>query len=222
MGEKFHFVLVVTLIVAISILPTFMVLRDDTSIIWFFTLYFIAAYIRLYGEKWKLKPVIGISIAIALIILCFSLKWILYFNLDLTIETNKKIIEWFSLNELTNFFHLVATLLIFISFKNIKMKGYKSINFVAGFTLAIYLFHDHPDMRTFLWKKLFNNAAFATSPGLVPYTVFAVLSVFIVSLGVGIAYQYSIEKLVNKGLDFLDKKFLHYLDFIFMLGRKTL
>ena len=58
-----------------------------------------------------------------------------------------------------------------IKSKGIKMKEIKPINYIASFTLGIYLFHDHIDMRKFLWITLFKNASFAASPLLILYSI---------------------------------------------------
>lgn len=223
MGKKLHFFFMISSLFIWCLMPTILVIRQNYIMsIWFFILYLVASYIRLYGSKINIKPYIGIIIGSSIFVISFILRWILNINLDHNEPTQQLFIGWFTINEINNVFSFVATIFIFLAFKNMKMKGYKSINYIASFTLAIYLFHDHPDMRHFLWVDLFKNASFIESPGLLPYSLAVVLVVYITGTLIGMAYHYSFEKLINRLLDWCDKNFMYVADRVFMLGRSSI
>ena len=49
-------------------------------------------------------------------------------------------------------------------------------------TLGVYLIHDHPFVREWLWKDLFNNTDYVTSPKMLIHFTICTLSVFIICL----------------------------------------
>ena len=121
---------------------------------------------------------------------------------------------------MNNAVQVTATIIMFLSFKNIKMKSIKSINVVASTCLASYLFHDHGEIRHYLWIKLFKNATWSTSPNLFIYSIGVILLVFVVGIIVGLIYRYTFAKAYNALLNVADKKFLYKIDNVFNESNK--
>lgn len=216
MNKKMHLALNILFIVIWSILPTFTDLNYGFSNFgWFITLYLVASYIRLYDVSIKVKPIVGFLIFIGIFALWFAIEC----GFKNLFDNNKyivaKVISWFNYIATNNFLQFFAAVVLFLSFKNIKMKNVKAINLIASTTLAIYLFHDFIDMSNFLWIKLFKNASYASSPVLIPYSLGVILAVFAMGVVVGLVYKYTLGFGVNKILNFLDKKCLYKIDNVF-------
>lgn len=216
MNRKMHLVLIIILIVIWSLLPTFLYLDYGYSNFgWFLTLYLIASYCRIYDISIKVKPFIGILISTGVFIIWFLIKCAIALSFDNNNSITTGIIGWFNLININNSIQVVTTLILFLSFKNIKMKKNKVINIVSSTTLAIYLLHDHDDIRHFLWIDLFKNATYSSSPSLIPYSIGVILGVFVIGVIVGLFYRYSIGFGVNRLLSVLDRKCLYKLDNVF-------
>lgn len=216
MRKKMHFFLIVLLFIIWSLLPTFLNLDYGfTNFGWFITLYFIGAYIKIYNVSIKFKPYIGILLSASIFVIWFFIKTgiSLLFGNDNYIAT--RIINWFNLANINNFVQVSATIILFLAFKNIKMKNNKVINIVSSTILAIYLFHDHVDVRNFLWIELFKNATYATSQFMILYSIGVIFCVFAVGVIIGLFYKYTIGLGVNRLLNILDKKCLYRIDNIF-------
>ena len=75
---------------------------------------------------------------------------------------------------------VVASVLMFIGFLNLNIKYSKLINTLSSATFGVYLIHDHEFVRNFLWNVLFKQSTFSTSKYLIIYSIFAVVSVYVV------------------------------------------
>ena len=197
-------------------MPTF-VLSDYafTYLGWFFTLYLTVSYIKIYDIKTRMKPIFGILLAVVVFLVCFILKRVTGNVFEDSSFPGFLFVKWFSISNLNNILQVCCTLLLFVSFKNINMKNNKFINLIASTTLAIYLFHDHPDIRKLLWIDLFKNATFVDSTYFVLYSLGAILAVFAAGVLIGLIYRYTFGLVYNKLLDVLDKKCFYKIDNIF-------
>ena len=213
MNKKMHLILIIILLIIWSLLPTFLYENYGYSIFgWFITLYLIASYIKLYDINLKMKPWLGIILSVGIFLIWFAIRNVLHAYINPDKDILRRIIGWFALDDMNNFVQIISVITFFLSFKGIKMKEIKPINYIASFTLGIYLFHDHIDMRKFLWITLFKNASFAASPLLILYSIGIILLVFLMGLAVAIIYKYSIGLLIDKFLSWLDKKCLYKID----------
>jgi len=216
MNKKMHLVFIVILVVIWSLLPTLIGYGYGFSNFgWFITLYLIASCIKLYDVKLKIKPWLGILLSVGIFLIWFFIK----FAINLHYEGGKyivnRILTWFNLININNFVQLVSVLILFVAFKEIKMRSIKFINLIASTTLTVYLIHDHGDIRHYLWIDLFKNASYASSPNLFIYSIGVILLVFVICVILGLIYRYSIGLGINKFLNILDKKCLYKVDNIF-------
>lgn len=222
MNKKMHLIIIIVLLTTWSILSTFLQLNYGYSIFgWFFVLYLVGAYVRLYDVSLKMRPFFGILLSVGIFVLWYSLR----IGLDLIFQGENNavngIFSWFSLVSMNNVVQVASTIVLFVSFKDIKMKNINCINTIASTTLTIYLIHDHPDIRALLWNDLFKNSSYASSSFLIPYSIGVILLVFIGGVIIGLLYKYTMGRIVDRILDWLNKKYLFKVDEIFNDGRST-
>lgn len=216
MNRKLHFLFIIIFLLIWSLLPTLLNIGYGFSYLgWFITLYFIASYVRLYDIKFKFKPWVGILIACVMFIGVLLIRYFLIIELDPHNEFYYLIYIWAGLGMIENFIQVLCSITIFICFKEIKVKPNKVVNYIASFTLAIYLFHEQPGVRKYLYHTLINGMEFADKPYFIPLTLGIISAIFVAGLVIGIAYKYTIGLGVKKLLDKLDKKFLHRIDDLF-------
>lgn len=191
--------LLVLMFVLWSILPTLTKQKlYMNEILWFLFLYLVAGYIRLYFNdtrktcKWYFINTILVFIltfSITIIMDLLSLKYP-YFN--------KYTTYLYGMNQIPI---LIISILLFLTFKNLKLRNIKVINTIASATFGVYLIHDNPIMRVFLWKTLFKNASFQFSLSLIPYAIMCIVIVYIVSTIIELLRIHLLEKYWLKGYD---------------------
>ncbi len=216
MNKTMHAVFLIVFLFIWSFMPTFFSEGYGFSNIgWFITLYLVGSYIKLYEIKLKMKPWLGILVSAGLFILTFGIKSTIVGLLGYENLIAEYLSGCLNLIDMNNFIQVCCTILLFLSFKEIQMKSYKTINLIASTTLAIYLLHDQSDIRHFLWIDLFKNNNYAGSPFLFIYSIGVILAVFAVGLIIGLIYRYTFAIVYNKLLNYLDRKIFYKLDNIF-------
>lgn len=142
---------------------------------WFILLYFIGAYVRLYKSDFSKTPVFYILVGS----IFYILNYAIVFLKDLSIA------NWLFRNSITFYagnnkiFIYLSACFIFLAFSKWNLQHNRFINIVASSTFGIYLIHDNPAMRTWLWKTVFHNQLMQNSNWLVPHSIFAILCVYI-------------------------------------------
>jgi surface polysaccharide O-acyltransferase-like enzyme len=178
-----HGRLCLTLFVVFSVIPTlFDVTFGFSELMWFVTLFIIAAYVRKYlTEPFSRKAkrwVIGVW-ALSVVSLVGS---VLFFDL-LALSSPEAIEHATILSNLNKLPTVLIAITGFLWVVKAKPRHNALVNSLAASVFGIYLFHDHPIMRVILWQVMFQNANYQTSPYLAAHAAFAVVSVF----GVGVA-----------------------------------
>lgn len=187
--------LIFILTVFISVLPTFLKATIPVSnIFWFFLIYIIAAYIRLYNPA-ILNKKYCLALGIAVYGLCL-LSCFLFDILGTHWPVFSKYTTYFSGINMTT--TLVTSVLLFAGFKNLSMNFSSVINTVAASTFGVYLIRDNRYMRWFLWGKLFRNADFYNSSFLVLHAFVAIGLTFVVCTLGDLIYRKLIEQNVWK------------------------
>lgn len=145
---------------------------------WYMTLYFIAAYVRLYPLRWMgNRKIIG-SILVCSIILAIISILVIDYRAIQTGFTN----YYYFVNNSHKILALVIGVSIFLFFKNLKIKQSKLINQIASTTFGVLLIHTNSaTMRTFVWKGLHVTEMY-TKPleELVFHAVTSVIGIFVV------------------------------------------
>lgn len=160
MTRRQHRILCLTLVGLFSIWPTLFwqqgggyMIERGYSVVWFIVLYVIAAYLRLHY-----KPSMNIK------------RWILRYGLVtiwlpvvglvtsfLTAATHDPMIyQWRdTLFMYNSVLVLAASVALFLLFINLRVKNPHvnwAIKFFAPLTLGVYLLHEHPMVRGWLWQ----------------------------------------------------------------------
>ncbi len=162
---------------------------NPSLLIYFILGYFTAQYIRLYDPailknlKWNIIiSFIFIVFFIAWIIICYTVMTRIsflckessmggrYYDLLARLVTN-------GINRPLVFF---AALFIFCVFRNIKIQNNSILNVFASTTFGVYLIHENPLIRKWIWHKLFNLDKWVNNPLLLLYMLFCVVATFLI------------------------------------------
>lgn len=188
-----------------SIIPT---LYGSTSnqcsqLIWFGFLYFLAGYIRKY-------PIIERNIRSFIWLFFGVLSYLFTFSsalfcdiLGIYIPSLAKYYDHFFGWE--KFPALLTSVLIFIAFSKMNFTS-RFINLIASSTFGIYLLHDGPYMREFIWKKFLMVSNYKDNSLLIPYSMAVVFSVFTIASIVELIRIHFFEKYYMKFIDSFSKK----------------
>lgn len=166
-GRNFHKRLTIGLLILWCLIPTIFfnsyVAYSDLG--WFIVLYLVGSYIRLYlkdngtFQKWLFKAAVCFIICIALTIgIDFLATKINYFKSSSPYLTTSTLTPYFvhflNMNSLPLF---LASVCLFLAFKNLKIKSSKIINTIAGTVFGIYIIHEHPYLKNYIWDSVFHN-----------------------------------------------------------------
>lgn len=186
--------LIIILVILQSIIPNFLFIKFEFSnVLFFITLYIIGAYINKYPINIK-------NNLIPLII--FLITYLLTFFTIIGISILKKyfviIFDEYYFIGLNSIFTIVASISLFLFFKNIEMPYNKFINTLASTTLGIYLFHENSYIKDSIWNTL--NTIYNISPvtHLLFFKVIAIgITVYIVGCIIELIRKFSIEIVTN-------------------------
>ena len=162
---------------------------QSNSLIWFTFVYLLGGYIKLYKDDLKIKY-IYIKILLSILLTVSSSILIAKFQIKIPL-INIYPTYFYGMDKLPI---LLISLLIFIAFKNLDIKTNKIINTIASTTFGIYLIHDNPYIRKFLWQTLFKNAKHVNKLYLIPYSITTCVLVFIVCSMIEYLRIFLIEK----------------------------
>ena len=159
--------------------------HDSHSFLWFVCLYFIAAYIKLYGINCK------ISVPLLSFIISGSILFTLYlfegniFGLRVKFEFIHSILQKVDLLSYNSLFPLIFTVSSFVLFSKINFKlpqaGAKVWSFTMPAVYVVYLLQEHNAVREKFWEVI-NIERWATSPCL----ILIMLAIFLVLLAVSV------------------------------------
>ena len=183
LDEKHFKWLLVILVFFFYFLPTFSIVFKEydvtagMSIIAFVTLYVFGAAIRRFEFKLsKWKCLIGLIINCTLV---FSSKVVLtiitnYFNLDAGTGL---------LYHYNSIFQLINAILLFLLFLQLDIKKslQKLIAVVSGTVFSVYLIHEHPVLRGWIWSDTMKSWLMN-----LPF-MYYILATIVISIGVFIA-----------------------------------
>lgn len=197
-----------------------------TPLIWFFVIYLIGSYIRLYLDLDKLKTnklIIGLIVSIILTYigtLIFGYVDVTsnaYLWWSLPIESIMKNTLFTGFYAENKFFILIASICIFLIFLKREEFSNKYINYLAGSALGVYLIHENTIVSTLLWKPL-HLTAYYNSPYLPLIGIIITILIYIVCSGIDIIRRLTIEKIwiwiVDNKLNFLSKWTEHVTDYL--------
>lgn len=167
--EKF---LIITLIF-ISILPTLYPGFSNNTyayIFWMIILFCIGRYMGEYHLQLPWKSIF--LIAIGVLMIC-----------TFVIEPRVGMYgENYAIGMQYSFPLLVASVSLLGIFINLKMPYNKTINWLAKSTFAVYILHDDPDVRVYIWKNLFHNSSFGQQSNLWIHFIVTLLIIYFVCI----------------------------------------
>lgn len=195
-SKKTHAFLIILCCVIFSIIPTVIYFVDafnvngGYSLIWFIVLYFIAAYIRNYIKVTDKKNWISLVIFASSTLLIFTSFIIIdkYF----TFLSNRLL---FVYNSILLLISSVSLLVWFLGI-NINNKIGKTINFIAKYTLIVYLIHDNNLLRSILWSAL-NLSKYLNNGVIYIALTIVVISIFVVCLIIAVLVNFVYNKAFN-------------------------
>lgn len=165
--ETTHRSLILILLIAWSIFPTFFSAQFDfNNLGWFVTLHLIATYIRLYPKKVfenkTLLSILAISNYVLVIILV----------MDCTTILNRY-------NTANSTLILISAISTFILFTRLNFKN-RVINTISATTFGIYLIHDNQYMRPYLWQIICKNQEYYSTSNFIPHTIVCIIGIFVI------------------------------------------
>lgn len=176
MSRRVHFYICTIMFLFWSVIPSFTLQNMYVNeVLWFLTLYIIAAYIRLYPDcKVNAKTRGGMMFGI-----CFSIMLTMTALFDVLKDV------WCFADYQTYFFSgktsfaMLAAVGLFIVFSNMKPFYNRIINTVGACTFGVYLIHDNNYVRSFLWDNIFPNVPYAQTKMLVFHALGSMIVIFI-------------------------------------------
>lgn len=190
--QKQHLQLIVTTLILWIVIRTFTTSEVlGTTVPYVFTIYVIGAYFRKYPQNWFSNKKHRIQITV------FSSALLFLSSAAISILATKVS----ALNDKTAFLYAKNSLLsvacavgLFSMALYRKAFCSKWVNVVSGCTFGVYLIHENPVFRFYLWNNLLNNAPYFNSPTLIPRILLSVAIVFSVSALIEFLRQKTIDK----------------------------
>ncbi|MGT2928821.1 acyltransferase [Streptococcus dentasini] len=168
--------LLAVLITIFSLVPTFSGTTPDyTELTWFCTLYCIGGYIRKFGLLESFSKKILTAFVTLIVLLNLVGTVILSYLTDKFEIIKGHVIYFYGENKLPI---VLISILLFLIFKKIQLSHSKVINTIASTSFAVYLIHDHPIVRPFLWEELFHVNQYQDSWLIIPASIVIVLLVY--------------------------------------------
>ena len=178
---------------------------SPNSVASFSLIFFIAAYIRKYGEGEFLAKHCG-----WIFILCILLQGAGGLIINYTHISSPAIYAGFSggNNELS----LVPATCLFIWFKNRKFKEtffVRALAQMAPYTFAVYLIHDNHHIRDFIWSGVVDPAEYWQSPWWIVLLVVMPVVIFLICISIDVirtwlfkisGYDTTVEKIKEHNL----------------------
>ena len=147
---------------------------------WYMTLYFIAAYTRIYPTRWmQRKNFTGKALLISVIASYVSVACLVFMRSRI----GGWIESYFFMSDSHKLLALVVSLFVFLWFRNLQLPHSKIINNIASTTFGVLLIHANSNaMQTFLWNDLLDVPSWFALPGwkLVLYAMICPLIIFVV------------------------------------------
>lgn len=192
MDRRAHLTLVLLLVAAFVLVPTLAgaysakdyLLQNGYSLGWFITLYFVAAYVRLYRKPTRHPwAYLAASAGFAALTLALTL-WVFQWMQQIS---GFEIRVWnaYQYNSLPVFGMSVCLLLGFQGLR-IRAEGKPARFFlaIAPYAFGVYLIHTHPALKETLWLDFIGLPRLYGSPWLVPLVLAVVPILFLLLCGV--------------------------------------
>lgn len=141
-----------------------------------FFYYMIGGYIGLYLKNLggKKRFLFGFAVVYSSIVL--SSIFIQYLS-----SFNKYLVGYmYSFTRINSILIFISAICLFLFFKNLKVGESRFVSWLGSVSFGIYLFHEHPYVRNFLWNHLFNMNLLLNNPYFFLFGVFISIVVFMI------------------------------------------
>ena len=176
-----------------SVVPTLLIGSPGYSNLgWLAYVYLLGAYIRIYESSIckKIKVWHGIVWLLGICVLAVGTYCLGY---SLMFFRSNAVYLFAEMNKLPA---IICAVLLFLGFKNWDRKQSLFINKIAACTFGVYLLHDNPQIRAFLWEKLLGNEKYMASASFPVRILGSIILVFIVGIIIEWIRQY-LEKNIH-------------------------
>ena len=168
---------------------------QGNKLLWFVFIYSFAGYLRLFDYKFQKDLKHYVLINFLLVVLTFAVVIVL--------DVLGTKIPLFASNATFLYDYnrlpvVLIALFTFIIFSKLDIGSKRFINVLSSAMFGVYLIHDHPYVRPFLWKTVFKNRTYAKSNMLIPHSLFAIVTVFVGCTLIELIRIYAIEKRCTK------------------------
>lgn len=173
------------------VMPTFYGASfSNAPILQFVMMYCIGGYLQLHGFKQEKLHKVG--------------TWVLL-TVVLVVMTDVAVVrQWLKGYDIWRFVYLLSSgtaVTLFMAAVCHKPFTSTKINKLAGSVLGVYLIHDNPLVRPFLWRELLPNVAFLDKEYFVLFLVVKVAAVYAICLGIDLARRQWIEPIFRCWVD---------------------
>lgn len=150
-----------------------------TPQIWMISMYVMGAYIRRFPFRIKKN----ISFGLIMVILSIGLIYIPLLLVEALHLDFINIDKLMAHIKISNSIPIVlASLSIFVLFKELRLHSNKMINFVAGSAFSVYLLQENIYFRPLLWNNILKCNIYASSPQLYIHAVFSLFFVYFLGM----------------------------------------
>ncbi len=187
--HKLFLLLSIILVFGISTNRAFSMSNERNGILTFLILYTIAGYIKKYHPEDRITKS-GLLITITgFWALSYSTYPIGHFlNIELF---NNMVLD------MNNIFSLVLGVSLFLLFLKISINTNRLINYIAGSTFGVYLFHENFILREWIWGVAVNRGAYYNSHFFLVHCFLTVAALFITGVCFDIIISYLIKPAIN-------------------------
>ena len=199
-----------------SVIPTF----TNTpflcnQFIWFVFVYSVAGYIRLHFNSRDDSA--GGGRYLLLSAAAYAVSFLSVIALDLIgikIPTlGEHATYFFAMQRVPS---IIVSTFLFIGFTRIRIKNSRVINTLASSVFGVYLIHENPYVRVFIWTKVFGGASgLAGSKLLVAYSLGVAFAIFVFCAAIELLRINTLERFCSKLLGKISDKIVEKTERIF-------
>lgn len=172
-------------------------------LLWFIYVYIVGAAIKRYNVLQKLNSIYLFIIALLVSLIAFFIHYYSNNYLDIGMIKDRIFFPY----DAQNVLELSFAILVFCAFSKIKIKYNPFINTLSSATFGVYLIHDHPAVREFVWNVIICGNRIINKQYFIVYEFISVLAVYIVCTIIEFIRKYTVEKLYSKRLNKVDSLF---------------
>lgn len=170
---------------------------------WFFVLYLISSYVRMYPNMmfgrtklWGFLSILCVLVSALSVVIC-------------AVFIND---GYYFVQDSNTFLALATAFCAFMYFKNVEIKYSPFINKVAATCFGVLQIHAHSsEMRQWLWQDILRNVEMYHSSGLYLHAIFSALAVFAVCASIEhiriVTLEKSLLRMWDKRCDHLSARF---------------